>query len=262
MKSKINFLSSKSIAIIISIVIVIVHFILRKYNYQNFHNVLGWDVLAYYLYLPFTFIHGDPGMTDQNIIKYIFDNYQPSGTFYQAYPIGNGNWSPMYTLGYAILYFPFFVIGHVWALLSSYPADGFSYPYQFSIANGVLTYIIGGIFAIRKSLTHFFSDKITSIVSVCMLLGTTFFHEAVIDEVGPHAMMFAGFATALLLTIKWHKNAQTKTAFLLGLVIGLCILARGSGIFVVFVPLLWNVYDKDSLIKKLELPKDHHEARV
>jgi hypothetical protein len=262
MKSQINFLSSKAIAIFISVVIVVAHYILRKYNYENFHNVLGWDVLAYYLYLPFTFIHGDPGMTDQSIIKYIFDTYQPSGTFYQAYPIGNGNWSPMYTLGYAILYFPFFLIGHVWALFSSYPADGFSYPYQFSIANGVLVYIIGGVFAIRKSLTHFFNDTVTSIVLVCMLLGTTFFHEAVIDEVGPHAMMFAGFAAALLLTIKWHKNPQPKTAFLLGLVTGLCILARGSGIFVVFVPLLWNVYDKESLLKKLELVWEYRKHLI
>ena len=76
----------------------------------------------------------------------IFQTYNPSGTFYQAFELPNGNWSPIYTMGYAILYAPFFFIAHIWALLSNYPADGFSFPYQFSIANGVMIYIILGVF--------------------------------------------------------------------------------------------------------------------
>jgi hypothetical protein len=245
--------SSKAIAILIAILVFIVHFIFRKYNYLDFKNVLGWDVLAYYIYLPFTFIHGDPGISDQSIVQYIFDTYQPSGTFYQAYPLPNGNWSPMYTLGFAILYFPFFLLGHLWALMSDYPADGFSYPYQFAISNGVMLYIIGGIFIFRKFLLNFFSDAVTALTLLFMLLGTSFFHESVADECGPHAMMFAGFACILYLNQRWHARPKAKTAFLLGLVSGLCILARGSGIFIAIIPVLWQVYDKESLFRKVEL---------
>lgn len=220
---------------------------------MDYKNVLGWDILAYYIYLPFTFIYGDPGIADQSIVQYIFETYQPSGTFYQAFPLPNGNWSPMYTLGFAILYFPFFIIGHIWALLSSYPADGFSYPYQVAISNGVMVYIIGGIFALRKLLKRYFSDLNTTLVLLCMLLGTSFFHEAIAYEIGPHAMMFAGFATILWLNAKWHDHPTMKTAFWLGLVSGLCILARGSGIFVAIIPVLWGVYNKESLLQKINL---------
>jgi hypothetical protein len=218
---------------------------------MDYKNVLGWDILAYYLYLPFTFIYGDPGISDQSIIKYIFDTYNPSGTFYQAYPLPNGNWSPMYTLGFAILYLPFFLIGHLWALLSSYPADGFSYPYQFSISNGVMLYIAGGIFVFRKFLLTLFSDRLVSFILLAMILGTSLFHESIVYEVGPHAMMFAGFSAILYLTHLWHKKANSKNSFLLGFIIGLCILARGSGIFVLFIPVLWGVYNKDTLLQKL-----------
>lgn len=250
--TKSNFFSSKFLAFVISAFILIAHFYLRKYNYLDFKNVLGWDVLAYYIYLPFTFIYGDPGISDQTVVQYIFDNYNPSGTFYQAYPLPNGNWSPMYTMGMAVFYFPFFVIGHIWALLSNYPADGFSYPYQFSISNGMMLYIVAGIFFFRKLLLNFFSDRLTSLVLLSILLGTSFFHEAIIDECGPHAVMFAGFSVILYLNVLWHKNPTPKISFLLGLTLGLCILARGSGIFIAFIPLLWNIYDKESLKRKVD----------
>ena len=253
-----KYINSKTLAFVISLVVVAVHFILRTFNYNNWENVLGWDVLAYYIYLPFTFIHGDPGISDQSVIQYIFDTYHPSGTFYQAFQLPNGNWSPMYTIGFAILYLPFFILAHIWALLSAnYPADGFSYPYQFIIGNGVMVYIVSGIFFLRKVLLKFFNDRITFLVMLFMLLGTTFFHEAVSDECMPHAMMFAGFALILFLNIKWHENPTGKTAFLLGLVAGLCILARASGILIGLIPLLWNVYNKETLQKKIDLVVTH-----
>jgi len=246
-------INSKNLAIFISLFIVIAHFYLRQVNYHNWTNMLGWDVLAYYLYLPFTFIYGDPGISDQTIVQSIFETYNPSGAFYQAFALPNGNWSPMYTLGMAILYLPFFLIAHVWALLSDYPADGFSFPYQFIIANGVMVYIIAGIFMIRKVLLKFFTEKITMLVMLFLLMGTTFFHESIADELGPHAISFTAFSVILYLTIRWHETPSYRIAFLLGLVLGLTILARGSGIVIALLPLLWDVYNKESFFKKVQL---------
>lgn len=248
--------TSKYVAILISAFVLVAHYYTRKYIYLDFNNVLGWDALAYYMYLPYTFIHGDPGMSNHAVIEYIFSTYNPSPTFYQGYPLPNGNWSSMYSIGYAILYFPFFLIGHIWALLSDYPADGFSYPYQFTIANGVMFYIISGIFIIRKVLLSFFKDNVVALVLIAVILGTNFFHESIADEVGPQAMMFAMFSLILLLTIKWHKKPEVKTAFFLGLILGLAILARGSAIFIVFVIAFWNVYDKESFLEKVQLVFD------
>ena len=248
-----NIFSSRNVAVLISIGILIAHFYLRIVNYNNFSNVLGWDVMAYYIYLPFTFIYHDPGITNHAIVDTIFNTYHPSGTFYQAFQLPNGNWSPMYTMGFAILFLPFFFIGHLWANLGDYAADGFSYPYQVAISTGVMIYIIAGIFIIRKVLLKFFSDKTTIWVLLFMLVGTNYFHEAIIDECGPHASLFAFFALTLYLTIRWHENPTRKNSFWLGLVMGITILARGSSIVLFLIPVLWNVYDKETFLKKWKL---------
>ena len=248
-----NIFNSRNVAILISIFILFAHFYLRIVNYNDFSNVLGWDVMAYYIYLPFTFIYHDPGITNQAIVDTIFSTYHPSGTFYQAFQLPNGNWSPMYTMGFALLFMPFFFIGHLWAYMRNYPMDGFSYPYQVAVSSGVMIYIIAGVFIIRKVLLKFFSDKVTLWVLVFLLLGTNYFHEAIIDECGPHASLFAFFAMTLYLTIRWHEKPTFKISFFLGLVMGITILARGSSIVLFLIPVLWNVYNKETFVDKWKI---------
>lgn len=243
--------NSKYVAIFISTVIVILHYYIRENVYNHWNNVLGWDVMAYYLCLPFTFIYHDPGMVNHTVIDYIFDRYNPSGTFYQAYQLPNGNWVSMYSCGFAILFAPFFFIAHAWASTGAYAADGFSYPYQFCIANGVMVYIVAGVFLIRKVLLYFFSDSIASVVLILLLLGTNYFHEATSEEVMPHAILFAAYAWIILLNIKWHNNPKIKTACWLGFASGFTILCRGSEVFLLFLPLLWNVYDVQTFKEKI-----------
>lgn len=249
-----KYFNSKYIAVFLAVFFLIIHYIIKTYNYQNWNNILGWDVLSYYLYLPFTFIYHDPGIVNQLVIERIFDQYHPSGTFYQAFQIPNGNWVSMYTLGFAILFAPFFFIAHLWATLSgNWPADGFSYPYQFCIGNGVMIYIVAGIFILRKVLLHFFSDAITSIVMVLLLFGTNYLIEAADDATMPHAMLFTAYTLILWLTIRWHEKPSMKTMAWLGLIMGFTILARASEIVCLLIPLLWNVYDVPSLKEKIKL---------
>ena len=249
-----KYFNSRNLAVFLAVLFVLLHYYIKTYNYKNWDNVLGWDILSYYLYLPFNFIYDDPGMVNQLIIERIFAQYHPSGTFYQAFQIPNGNWVPMYTLGFAILFAPFFFIAHLWATYSGqWPADGFSYPYQFCIGNGVMIYIIAGIFILRKVLLHFFNDRITSIVLVLVLLGTNYLIEAADDSCMPHAMLFTAYALILWLTIKWHQKPTMKTAGVLGLLLGFTILARGSEIVCLIIPLCWNIYDKQSFYDKIKL---------
>ncbi len=251
-------INSKNLVILISIVFIVLHYIIRTYQYNNWDKILGWDVLAYYIYLPFTFIYNDPGMVNQEVVAHIFKNYNPSGTFYQAYQLPNGNWISMYSIGFAILFAPFFFIAHLWASLSgNYPADGFSYPYQFTIGNGLMIYIVAGIFFIRKVLLKFFTDNITSLVLIFLLLGTNYFHEASSDEAMPHAMLFAVNALILLLTIQWHEKPVLWKAAILGLLIGFAIIARPSEVFIALIPVLWNVWNKELLLVKWDLIKNN-----
>src|SRR5205085_10464550 len=124
----------------------------RQQNNKFFVHELQWDVFSYYMYLPFTFIYRDVGMKDRQVVENIFKKYNLPGTYYQAYELENGNYTPNYTMGFALLWSPFFFIGHNWAKAGGYPVDGWSFPYQFSISMGVLFYILLGLFFLRKLL--------------------------------------------------------------------------------------------------------------
>lgn len=235
----------------------ILHVYLRKNYYGNWSNQLSWDIVSYYLYLPMTFIYHDIGIKDFNTLQHLFDTYQFSGTLYQVFKLDNGNWVMNYTCGFAYLYAPFFFIAHLWAKLAGYPADGFSFSYQFCISNGVMLYVILGVFVLRKVLLKFFSDRVTFLTMFFIILATNYFHETINDSLQPHAILFTCYALALWFTISWHEKQDLKSAIGLACVLAFSILARPSEILMLIIPLLWNVYDKESLRKKMELLQKH-----
>lgn len=240
------------ISFLISLLILISHYSLPFYKDYFFTKEISWDIFSYYLYLPMTFIHHDPGISDFSVIENIMSTYQNTNTFYQAFKIENGNFVLNYMCGFAILFSPFFFIGHVWALIGGYPIDGFSFPYQFSVSSGVYVYIIAGVFGIRKLLLSFFSDKITTLTMIFLLAGTNYFNEAVRSNLMPHAMLFALVVYFIVLTLKWHKKPTIKNSVAYGGLFALMVLSRPSELFLIIFPLLLNVTNKESLIKKIQ----------
>ncbi|MBN8695345.1 MAG: hypothetical protein J0L87_02340 [Bacteroidetes bacterium] len=161
----------------------------------------------------------------------------------------------IYTSGMAILYLPFFLIGHVWAKLGGYPTDGFSYPYQFCVSSGMMIYVLVGIFFLRKILLKFYSERTTSITIIIIALGTNYLREAIDYNMGPHAVLFSIYALLLFYTIKWHEQPTKKFVSIIGLSIGFLTLIRPTEIICIFIPLLWGIHDKNSLKEKLTLLK-------
>jgi hypothetical protein len=209
--------------------------------YNNSGNLFSWDILGYYMYLPFTIIHHDPGITNQAVIDQIFKLYEPSNGLYQAFTIPNGNRIPGYTIGMTVLYFPFFLIAHAWALLTGYPADGFSFPYQFCISNGIMVYILAGVFYLRKLLLEFFSDRVAAIVLLLICLGTNYWQEVTHASLGVHPVLFSGYAILCYLLIRWYRQPSNIASILLGLTGGLMTMIRGSEVLLTLVVLLWEV---------------------
>lgn len=196
-------------------------------------------------------------MQKRDVANDIFKKYNPSGTFYQAYKLENGNWTPNYTIGFAILFFPFFLLGHLAALMTGVPADGWSVPYQFAVSNGVMLYILAGIFVLRKLLLNFFEDKLVALILILIVLGTNYFVESFNSNLQPHAMLFTGQAILLYYTYLWHEHPQKKHVIFSGLIMGIMILSRPSEIVTLIIPLLWGIYDRESFKKKLKLVSIH-----
>ena len=158
---KMSIIQNKASALAVLIIclsILFGHFTLPKWKYNYYDQELTFDVTSYYLYLPMTFIYKDPAIKNKAVIDTVFNRYHPSPTFYQAFQLENGNYVMNYTCGFAYAYAPFFFIADLWAKAKGSFRDGFSFPYQFCISNGVFIYILLGWLFLRKVLLKFFSD--------------------------------------------------------------------------------------------------------
>lgn len=236
---KINHYTIRSLSKLICVLTIIIYGILIfAFPYGN---LLSYDVFGYYLYLPQTFIYNDPGISDLSSINEIIEIYNNSPTLYQVAPIENGNHIPMYPSGMAILYSPFFFIGHLLAYLFGYPQDGFSYPYILSFAIGYFVYTIIAICLIRKILLLYFSEIITSLTLIILFFGTNFYQIAIGGIGMPHMYLFVLFSLVIILTHNWYTKPRFSIAFLLGLIIGLMSITRPTEFIIIIIPIFFGI---------------------
>ena len=231
--------------------------LLPRFETHDILAILSWDVFGYYLYLPATFIYHDLGLKDFSWLQHIFDVYNPTIGFYQAYIGPAGDYILKYTMGMAIVYSPFFFIGHIFAWLFGFPADGFSLPYQVAVALGSVVIAIAGIWIFRRVLLKFFSESVTSLVMILIVLGSNYFELTAYDGAMPHNILFTLYALILYLTLIWHEHQKLRYAIWLGLAIGLTILIRPSSAVIVIIPFLWGIHDNESLVRKWDLVKSN-----
>jgi hypothetical protein len=239
--------------ILLAAALVFGRLLLPRWLTYNCLSILSWDVFGYYLYLPATFIYHDLGIKDFSWLQKLLDTYNPTIGFYQAYMGPAGMYVMKYPMGMSILYSPFFFIGHWYALLFHYPADGFSLPYEISIGFGSVFYGLAGVYFLRKILLAYFTDMVTALTMILIVLGTNYFQLTAYDGDMAHTYLFALFAVITWLTIRWHDKPSWKYAIPLGLLLGLCTLVRPTSVVMVLVPLLWLPGGIGAWKKKLEL---------
>ncbi len=228
-----------------------------KFSYQQ-TNILSYDYFGLYVYLPATFIYYDPAISDLSWLEQINATYKNTPMFYQLQLVGNYNIIRFFC-GMAMLLSPFFFLGHVIALLTSYPADGFSYPYQLAMMIAAFFYVAVGLIFMRKVLLRYFSDKAVSISLLALFLGTNLLFWSTFDAGAPHTILFTLYAMLLWFTIRWHETPKAKFAAAVGLILGLIIVSRPSDIIAVLIPLMWNVYNWKSLKEKIKLIFIHYK---
>ena len=245
----------QKISLLALLIIIILDIVLRYNNRPS--NPISWDVFGYYLYLPFTFIYHDLGIKDLDIVHKIIEQYNSTATFYQANMCSEGNRIMKYSMGMSVLYAPAFFVSHIIALLSNFPADGFSLPYQYGLIISSSIYSIIGLIFIRKILLKYFNDIISAIVLILLFFGTNYFSQCVYSAEMPHNHLFTIYALIIWFTIKWHENYKRKNIIFLAIFIGLASLARPSEVISILIPLLWNVYDRKSIKQKINLLKKY-----
>lgn len=207
---------------------------------QTAKYALTWDVFGYYLYLPATFIHDDPGLRDRAWLDKVMATYDPSSTLYQLVDGEDGSRVIKYSSGMAVAYAPWFFVAHAIAEPLGYPADGFSPPYQYLITYGTLLWVVAGLFLLRKVLLHFFDDRLTALLIALVVLGTNYLHLAALDgTLLTHPFLFTLYAGLVLATIRWHEKPSVKAAVTIGALAGWVTLVRPSEGVYLLIPLLW-----------------------
>lgn len=226
-----------------------------KWEQPQTEATLSWDVMGYYLYLPAAIIYKDLKKLSfkDNIVK----KYRPSGEFYQAYLQDNGNYVMKYPIGLAILYSPFFLLAHLFALFSTYPADGFSLPYQIGISWGSICIAAIGLWIMRKILLLYFSELIVGITLVLLVFATNYLNYTAVDGSMSHNWVFTLVAILIWQTIHWYQRPNLGRSIAIAACIGLAALSRPTDILICLIPLFWGLKSINAFSERLHFWKKH-----
>lgn len=210
------------------------HLNLTRYKSSN---VIKWDVIGYYGYLPALAIEKDI------TLKFINDGNENiyNGNYYVSIKNKHGDRVMKYTMGIAVLYAPFFFMAHSLAPTFNYVPDGYTNIYHFFIEFSGLFYLLFGLLYLRKTLLLFYSEKITALSILFIFFGTNLLYYACIESPMSHAYTFSVFSVFLYFGIQFLKNPSLKNTLIIGLTFGLLVLIRPVNILLVLPILLIGV---------------------
>ena len=212
-------------------------------------KVTTWDAFGYYAYLPAICIYHD--CTQLNWLTEIDKKYSVTGgDGWQAQKLDNGNYVFKYLGGIAIMELPFFYIGHFIAKHTHYPPDGFSPPYQYALAFGIIFYCVLAVLLLRKILLVYFKDLTVAITILMVCLATNFIQYAAVDNGLSHGYIFPLYVLVLFTTLKWHRKPAALWAILTGYIIGLATISRPTEAIMLFIPLMWHTHTKEAAKEK------------
>lgn len=194
-------------------------------------NILTWDTMGYNSYLPLIF-ENHSFHVQLDYFEEINNVYENTTTLYQYVDLPNGNVFIKYTMGWAVLYTPFYLIAELWANWAGFPNDGFSYPYQVMSFFGTFFYIVLSIYLLRKVLLLYFNDRLATTLLLILVLGTNFFHMSYIAKGITHNLVFMLVCFFLLMNHNFYKNTSVKNALLLGFSIGMIALTRTPSVVI------------------------------
>src|SRR5690554_4761481 len=149
--------------------------ITRNIKIWNTKQVIQWDVVSYYGYLPAIFIYND------YTLKFIEDYNGPHEFTIWPKEAPNGNKVFITSMGMSYMYAPFFFAADIYAENSDFDAGGYSEPYHLAIIISACFYLILGLFFLSKLLLKYFTPVISSVVILITAAGSNLFYYATFE---------------------------------------------------------------------------------
>jgi hypothetical protein len=115
-----------------------------------------------------------------------------------------------------------------------------------------------GLWYLRKLLLKLnFTEGVTATVLLLYVLATNYVEYAGISSPQTHSYIFTLYAILLLTTIRFYETPSVKKAIGIGLCLGFAILTRPTEIITIAIPIFWGVYNKDTLMQRINFIKKH-----
>lgn len=168
-----------------------------------------------------------------------------------------------YTCGQAIAMLPSFLTAHyIIQPFTSYPADGFSFPYQICIGMGMLLYSLLGLYFLRKVLLIYFLDSTVAFTLLVLCIGTIYLNYGAIDQAQANPFLFFAYSVLLYQTERFYKTKQKSLLYFIAIWCGFITLIRPTDIVCVFIPLLWGCYNLTDIFSRSILLWRHKNSAV
>lgn len=197
------------------------------------------DAPSYYTYLPALIIHND--------LKLDYIDAKPA--YYQNkiwyYKIEGNNKLIKHPMGISVALSPFFITGHLIAKMNGAVQDGYSMTYQNCVSVGVLFYLFIGLYFLRKILLDYFSEKITAITLIAVVLGTNLLWYSSFEGLMPHAITFSVWCMAMYAFFQLLKTSERKFILSFSALFGLIVLIRPLSIVAILYFIIIGIYSKD-----------------
>src|SRR5690606_20133313 len=128
----------------------------------------------------------------------------------------------VHPVGVAVLLLPFFLIALAFAHLFSFLVDGFSLPFQISVAAAALFYLVVGLIFLTKFLRLLNVNVIVrSIIMLIVYFGTNLLNYTLSEAGMSHVYSFALISVFLYHSYKYVEVAQNKNLMYAASIFGL-----------------------------------------
>lgn len=229
--------------------VLVINTVFDEQRYRQPTNIIYWDVINFYSYLPATFIEHDLTLTfaANNIDKYVCsDHYWPEF-------LPNGRPLIKTTMGLSILYCPFFLVANALAEPLGNTPDGFSPIYALSLIIACIFWVLVGCIFLRRVLLKHFSEVATTIVLGITVFATNLFWYSTFEAPYAHGFLFGLICIFLWQTERWHEKRSWWCTVAIGLNLGLISLIRPTDALVIIYFILYDITTWQSLKDKFSL---------
>jgi hypothetical protein len=157
------------------------------------------------------------------------------------------------TVGMAYMYTPLYLVSQTIAKFQGREDDGYSKQTQKVLVLGMWFYLCIGLFVLGKAMFRYFSYPVVAFCLLALILCTNLLWYYAGDALFTHSVNFMWMSILIYATMKFHDTKKLFPLLFIALSVSLLTIIRPNNILLGLFPVLYGVYDKTTLLAKIQL---------